>query len=178
MRPSTLRFGVFVLCSTASFSSAALLAPRAAPGDDTEKEGKPTVRDGWIKSFGRKSLEGSFFGRITPEGHVDSDVVPIKFVITTSANDEDVEPGQFPGMIGSRASWYGVDVANDWRIHRFSRSSRGTKGFGGSSLSESDAKRLADLIANLTKDELSLPPPGRRVLIQVAEGDHYVPHIY
>jgi hypothetical protein len=45
-------------------------------------------------------------------------------------------------------------------------------------LSEDELKRLDDLLASLPDDDLKLPPPGRRIVVQVFEQDHWKIRVY
>jgi len=142
---------------------------------DENANATKVAREQFIKFYGAKSLDGRFYGAATPDGRFEADVVKIKLVVT-AVEDDPEEPEV--GRLFSSAQWYGCEVSTDWRVHSFYHSNRGTKGGGSARIPENDQKRLDVLIAKLPDAPAAVPPAGRRLLIQVAEGDRYASRIY
>ncbi len=132
-----------------------------------------TDYDEWIRFYAGKPPSGWFPGR---EGTPRDVPVPLKLIVTAIEGDE---PRDDPRMLEiSGPSAYGCQVAVDGRVHHFFRSPRGVKGAGYPALSEEDRKRLDQLLLKLPDDGARLPPPNRRVVLQVPDGDHCRARVY
>ena len=60
----------------------------------------------------------------------------------------------------------------------FFQSFDGSKGSWHPAIPNADQKRLDQLLSRLPDDGARLPPPGRRVVLQVPEGDHSRARVY
>ena len=128
-----------------------------------------TEYDRWIQPYTTESRT-SFFP--VSEDAPKNVQVPTKLIVTAlvgneaEANEEDRQNSQ------------GCQVAADGRVEFFYEDLRGSKGGGYPTIPDADRKRLDQLLSNLPDDGGHLPPPGRRLVLQVPEGDHFRVRVY
>jgi WD40 repeat protein len=73
---------------------------------------------------------------------------------------------------------YGCHVSTDGRLSFFSVNAMGGKGGGYPKLPEADLKKLDELLADLPDDFAHLPPPDRRLVLQVPAGKKVIARVY
>ncbi len=129
--------------------------------------------DQWIQTFRTGSPAGWFPG---PEGLTKNVEVPLKLVVTAIEGDEPQANRQEPILF--RQSSHGCEVAADGRVSHFYHGPMGSKGSGYSTIPDADRKRLDQLLSKLPDDGARLPPLGRRLVVQVPEGDHFRARVY
>ena len=74
--------------------------------------------------------------------------------------------------------FYGCAISIDGKVSYFQRGSNGVKGGGLYALAEDESKRLNQLIGHLPDDNSTLPPLGRRIVLQVATGNSVLARVY
>src|SRR5262245_60008185 len=117
MRSASLRSCFTLLICLYAISTSIFGAPPDGTGAGDQTTETP---ERWINSYGHRELQGRFYRTKIEKGQPEADVVPIKLVVTTAENDgEGEQDDRFPGTILSRAVWYGVEIADDWRINGF-----------------------------------------------------------
>lgn len=72
----------------------------------------------------------------------------------------------------------GTEIATNGACRNYFSSNTDAESVPVRHLSTDDFKRLQELLANLPDDDRKLPPPGNRVVVQVAEGGHWNLHVY
>ncbi|MEO8659185.1 MAG: hypothetical protein ABI693_11990 [Bryobacteraceae bacterium] len=73
---------------------------------------------------------------------------------------------------------YGGHVSTDGRRRYFHEYSTGTHGGFGPALPDADQKKLDTLVADLPDDRSYLPPPNRRLVFQVVDGNRVKARVY
>ena len=73
---------------------------------------------------------------------------------------------------------YGCAVSIDGRLSYFYYSARGVKGSGYPRMADADQKQLSELLEHLPDDFSALPPPERRLVLQVAGADRVIARVY
>lgn len=101
---------------------------------------------------------------------------PVKLVLTAVEGDEQ-KPDE-PHAYDSKVISYGCLVSTGGRVSYFHHSALAEKGGGYPQLPEADLTRLDQLLAQLPDDGSRLPPAGRRLLVQVADTDHFRARVY
>ena len=134
-------------------------APAAPPGADDADAPPHFTRAEWVRRFGERIP-----GRRVGGGG------PVKVVVTTV---EDDGPGHVNGFTHG-----GVRVSEDGVLAHFHHDALGSGGTGYPKIPVEDLDRLKLLLSKLPDDGGDLPPAGRRVLIQVAEGDRFRTRVY
>jgi WD40 repeat protein len=174
-RLSTL-WGFVVVCFFLSFSACFIPSDgNGLPGDSImEQQTNEQSRaeyDDWIRPY---TARPPILRRKDGE-------IRIKLILTAISGDEqnpsDREPSVLSRLNDMKVS-YGCQVFEDGRVHSFYHSSRGAKGGSGSTIPENELKRLDHLLANLPDDGARLPPGGRRLVVQVADADHFRVRVY
>ncbi len=102
----------------------------------------------------------------------DSHQAPLILIVTGIVGDEP-KAGPHDGK-----TRFGVDVSTDWQVYSFSIGPFGAKGSGYWKITGTDQKRLDTLLSNLPDDGHRLPPPDRRMVLQVPQGDHCLARVY
>ena len=94
-------------------------------------------------------------------------------MITTLTGDDEVKDER---QFGSGITVFGTEVSTQGHVNSFSHSDFGSKGSsGGDPIPEAEMMRLDELLSKLPKDGSSLPPAGRRMMIQTTvDGDSVV----
>lgn len=72
----------------------------------------------------------------------------------------------------------GTEIATNGACWSYYASNSGAKETPVRQLSADELKQLDDLLARLPDDDLSLPPPGHRVVVQIWEQDHWRIRVY
>ncbi len=134
---------------------------------------KRSEYDRFIQSYTGKVEPGWFPG---PKGEFDRVQVPLKLIVTAIENDGPQANAQEPEFF--LPTRYGCQVAADGRVYIFYKDSMGSRGGGYPTIPDVDQKRLDKLLLKVPDDGARLPPPGRRVVLQVPEGDHSRAHVY
>jgi hypothetical protein len=133
--------------------------------------------DQWAKRYVTDGTAGWFPGASDTSKYVR---VPLKLVITAIEGDDPQSRAQDNPQ--SRAQdmkcSYGCQLAADGRVAHFYHDAFGHKGGGYPLLSDSDRIQLDQLIAKLPNDGARLPPPNRRLVLQIPEGDHFRVCVY
>ncbi len=101
---------------------------------------------------------------------------PLKMGVIAIEHDEPQANAQ--DLIYERKISYGCSVTADGRPYDYWRGPWGSKGGGGEKLPADDLKRLDKLLSKLPDDGGRLPPPNRRLVVQVPEGDHSRTRVY
>jgi WD40 repeat protein len=125
--------------------------------------------DQWIERYVTDNTVGWFPGASATSKHVR---VPVKLVITAIEGDDPQSQAR------DKERSYGCQLAADGRVAHFYHDARGHKGGGYPMISDSDRKQLDQLIAKLPNDGSRLPPPNRRLVLQIPEGDHFRVVVY
>ena len=140
---------------------------------DEKPSPKRTEYDEWIKPCTAKAESGWFPG---PKGATANVETPLKLIVTVVENDEPQAKGE--ELSFSRKSVYGCQVAIDGQVRYFFHGPRGSKGSGYPKIPDADRKRLDKLLLKLPDDGAQLPPPGRRLVLQVPKGNHCQARVY
>jgi WD40 repeat protein len=192
----------FVLTAIGSFARPVLAQAAAiqqtASAAYKEAKTSPAEYDKWIRPYVEKSVSGRFPGSSPNK----TDQVPLKVIVTAIEGDESganeqgsivsreehvnrwvqglMMPNQLTAREGSHEQQivYGCRVAEDGRVVYFQHSWRGSKGGDSGAISDADRKRLDELLSTLPDDGRQVPPPGRRLVLQVPEGDHCRAQVY
>jgi WD40 repeat protein len=114
----------------------------------------------WVKFYSASSTEGK----------------PPRLVVTALEHDEPQANAQ--DLIYQRAIGYGCSVTADGGSYDFYWDPGGTKGGGPTTIPADDLKRLDKLLSKLPDDGARLPPPNRRIVLQVPAGDHFRVRVY
>ena len=125
----------------------------------------------WVKRYATGSPTGWFPG---PD-RASNVQVPLKLVVTAIEGDEPQANAELPIF---RQITYGCQVAVDWRVGHFQHDQRGSRGGGYPTIAQDDQKRLDQLLSKLPDDGSFLPPAGRRMVLQVPDGDHFLARVY
>ncbi len=128
-----------------------------------EEKPNPARReyDEWIKQFNW-------------DGYKNDSPLP-KLSVTATEGDEPQPNGNVGWPQGIR---YGCEVTADGKSYGFYFNALGTKGSGPTTLPDADLKRLDQLLSKLPDDGARLPPPGRRVVLQVPRGRDCLARVY
>lgn len=144
-------------------------APQSQATGDTQSLQMRTDYALWMRPYQTGPLKARF-GEEAGE---------VKLVITAIEGDT---PRPVAGSVFSSSLdyqiRYGCAVSMDGRLSYFSYSSRGAKGGGYPRMADIDLKRLSELLENLPDDFSSLPPPDRRLVLQVAGADRVIARVY
>ena len=132
-----------------------------------------TAYDQWVQTYRTGAPTGWFPG---PEDTPKRVPVPLRLVVTAIEGDEPQANGQEP--VFPRQSSHGCQVAADGRVSHFYHGPMGSKGGGYPTIPDAALKRLDQLLSRLPDDGARLPPPGRRLVLQVPEGDHFGARVY
>jgi hypothetical protein len=125
--------------------------------------------ESWIRDYRKEALGGAL-----------GDNHEIKFGVTVVEGDDlPIEP-KTASVLGPlyRVVHYGYAVSTEGTVSYFYVSSLGVKGGGPSELPAEDFEKLSRLIEELPDDGSKLPPPGRRVVVQVASGGGLLARVY
>jgi WD40 repeat protein len=102
-------------------------------------------------------------------------------LVITAVEGDDLKPDEpnlkVPGD-GDRITRYGCSVSTEGRVSFFQYSAYGAKGGGYPAIPSEDLHRLKQLLQNLPDDHAQLPPAGRRVVLQVPDGDQVLARAY
>jgi hypothetical protein len=101
--------------------------------------------------------------------------LPLKLVVTAIEGDAPRGQDLWSALHQRR---YGCQVAVDGQVKTFDESMYGRQCSWHPSIPADDQKRLDKLLAKLPDDGARLPPVGRRVMLQVPEGDHSRARVY
>ena len=128
----------------------------------------------WVESY---TVRQPFMGWF-PEtkGSLKMVQVPLKLVVT-SVEDLDQQAGTRKRTILRQIS-RGSEVAADGRVCFFHWYAFGSGSGGYPLIPDADRKRLDQMLANLPDDGARLPPSGRRLVLQVPEGDRFRARVY
>jgi WD40 repeat protein len=150
---------VFILglVAVALIEPARFVAVAAAPTPEYSR---------WIGRYQGKATVG-YFGS--------SEKVPLKLIVTAIEGDE--SKPENPGLFNREIS-YGSQISTDGRIGGFYNSAMGHKGGGYPKLSAADFKRLSQLLEKLPEDGGVLPPPNRRLVFQISDGENFQVRVY
>ena len=102
--------------------------------------------------------------------------VPLKLIVTAIEGDEAQAGTQEPDI--SREVSYGCEILADGEVQNFHREAVGGMGAGTNTIPADDQRRLDKLLSKLPDDGARLPPPGRRVVLQVPKGGHCLARVY
>jgi WD40 repeat protein len=117
----------------------------------------------WIRPYEVRPLGANFGGE---QGEV-------RLAITAIEGDDRDSYG-----VVDYSRRYGGYVSTDGRRRYFYRNVMGTQGGGDRALPDADQKRLDTLLADLPDDRSYLPPPNRRLVVQVVDGDRVKARVY
>jgi hypothetical protein len=131
-----------------------------------QAEEKPSPKrseyDEWVRHHTTASRTESF---LQEAGKTEEVQVPLKLVITAVYGDED------PSNTWPEVTSY-IYISADWRVRYVTVSSHDARGGWGSILKD-DQTRLDQLLSRLPDDGSCLPPPNRRLALQVADGNRF-----
>jgi WD40 repeat protein len=146
-----------------------LSAPQTQTESDALSKQRRTEYESWIQSYRAGPLRANF-------GDQKSEV---KLVITAIEGDER-KPDDPPRSLfrPSHEINYGCSVSTDGRLSFFSYTAIGRKSSGYPTMPEADLKRLNQLLADLPDDFSQLPPPDRRIVLQVSVADQVIARVY
>jgi WD40 repeat protein len=135
-------------------------------GEDSERR----LYESWISGYRVGPLRGAL-GIQQRE---------IKLVITVVKGDDVETDAKTAAIFGPsyRIAFHGCAVAIDGTVSSFSRGSFGVQGGGPDQLTEDELERLNHLIGQLPDDNSKLPPPGHRMVLQVAIGSEILARVY
>ena len=128
----------------------------------------------WIKPYTVRQPYLGWFPET--KGSLKNVQVPLKLVVTAVEGGEPRAGARKPTI--SMQISRGSEVAADGRVRFFHRYEFGSGSGGYPVIPDADRKRLDQLLANLPDDGARLPPPGRRLVLQVPEGDHFRARVY
>lgn len=158
--------GIGIVCG---FALPAKAQEEQRPTYDRRQAAAQMDYENWVSRYRAGSLR-SYLG---------GEVGELSLAITAIEGDEpQLGDDQAVGHDYFQTYYYGVRVSTAGTVGRFYRSSMGTKGGGYPQLPAAEMKRLNQLLLQLPEDGASLPPPGRRLVMQVANGDHFRAHVY
>ncbi len=161
---ASCRVGLYIVSLIACISSASA---------ENKSASASTPYDKYMQPYTAKARSGSFPG---PKGDFDRIELPLNLIVTGIVGDEpkaNALDQQFDGP-----TTFGTEVSTDWQVYHFNYGPSGGKGSGYWKINDADQKRLRALLSKLPDDGQRLPPPGRRVILQVPEGDHCRARIY
>jgi WD40 repeat protein len=171
---------ILLICAlaVASCTPLAQAAGQGAAGrNDTESPprviGKspapPIDYESWMRDYTKGPLRGEF-----------GDTHEILLRITVIEGD-DLKPDPKTAAVmgpGYRISWRSYAVSTKGTLSFFRYSQPSIMGGGPWTLPPEDFKKLQGLAANLPDDHLHLPPPGHRLVLQVAKGNGVLARVY
>jgi WD40 repeat protein len=123
--------------------------------------------DAWVQRFADRNATG-YFGKSK---------LPIRCVITAVEGDEK-NPTAGRLALNERVRQYGCRVSTNGSVQWFYFDCMGAKGSGYPQLPARDLQRLNRLISELPGDGSQLPPPDRRLMIQVWDNGHSLERVY
>ena len=96
--------------------------------------------------------------------------LPVKLVLTAIEGDEVTAQAQ-DRLFSDKQSAYGVRVSKSGIVGYFFYDAMGRKGGGYPQLPAGDFARIEQLLTQLPDDGAKLPPAGRRLMVQFADGE-------
>lgn len=129
----------------------------------------PTDYESWIRSYRTGPLKGAF-----------GDTNETLFKITVIEGD-DLKPDPKTAAVlglGYRISWRSYAVSTKGTLSFFRYTPPAIQGGGPWTLPVEDFKKLQPLIVSLPDDHSQLPPPGHRLVLQVAKGTGVLARVY
>ena len=99
-------------------------------------------------------------------------------LIAIEGDEQKPDKRQTAHFLNNKIVTYGCYVSTSGRVGYFYADALGAKGGGYPQVSESDLKRLKQLLRKLSDDGSQLPPAGRRLVVQVADSDHFLVRVY
>jgi WD40 repeat protein len=141
-------------------------SPQPAPG---KSDSQPSDYDSWIRGYRKAPLCGAL-----------GDNHPIQFSITVVEGDDLKLDEKTASILGDnyRTFRYGYAISTKGTISFFRYTSSAIQGSGPGALPVEDFKKLQPLIASLPDDHSHLPPPGHRLVLQVAKGTRVLARVY
>jgi hypothetical protein len=148
------------------------VAAVALLGRSTPQTGKQNAEyEAWIRAYRTPPLRA---GLRNPEEKVEA-----RLVVSTMKDDRTEAPSQFMGYPGEGfTSRHGCSLYVDGQVWRWSVDLMGAKGGGYYAPPPPDRARLDDLLNHLPGDLSRVPPPNRKLFIQVQSGGTITARLY
>jgi len=177
MRTSPARMRNLVI--SAFVIAATVLASACAAATDQEIDRRLRARQAgiapgcspyqdWVARFQEKDAVARF----------DKDQVALRAVITEVHGDDKIGSPEPADVLEDPLSYGGCRVSVDGRVVYFHVDWFSIKGSGCPKIANQDFQRLNTLLKELPDDGSRLPPSGRRMMIQVWDGDKSIERVY
>jgi hypothetical protein len=139
------------------------------PRSHGKSDSQPSAYESWIRGYRKGPLCGAL-----------GDNHEIQLKITVVAGDDLQLDAKTASVLGNnyRTSWTSYAVSTTGTISFTRVTSSAIQGGGPETLPVEDFKKLQPLIASLPDDHSQLPPPGHRLVLQVAKGTGVQARVY
>ena len=158
-----------LLLSVLIATSCARVTVAAAQTVVNQKNNRQVAYKSWVHDY-QSGLLGGALG----------DDHQIIFRVTVVEGDDLEADPKTASIFGpySRVVRYGCAVSTEGTVSYFYHSSGGVKGSGPNELLREEFEKLNQLIGGLPDDGSKLPPPGRRMVLQVATASEVLARVY
>ena len=148
--------------------SPSLSAPQGQAGADARASQMRRAYAVWMRPY----QTGPLWARFGDEPG------EVKLIVTAIEGDDPNSKNRLAFPFRGFRVKYGCAVSTDGRLSDFSLDALGEKGGGYPRLAEGDRQKLDALLADLPDDHSVLPPPDRRLVLQVAAANQVIARVY